>query len=44
MESLITTWKMLDFYDKNYSLIENFQNLTTGYIYPQYYVVFDDLF
>ena len=35
---------ILDFSDDNYSMVANIQNLTTGYIYSQYHVVFDDMF
>ena len=37
-------WKYFGFYDDNYSLVANIQNLTNGYIYPQYHVVVDDMF
>ena len=35
---------ILDFYDKNSSLVASIQNLTTGYISLQYHFVFDDMF
>ena len=36
--------QFLGFSDEHSPLVENFRNLTTGYILPQYHVVFDDLF
>ena len=31
----------MDFYDKNSSLVSNFQKCSTEYIYIQYHVVFE---
>ena len=36
--------QLLGFSDEHSSLVANIWNLTTGYISPQYHVVFDDLF
>ena len=36
--------QFLGFSDEHSSLVANIRNLTTGYISPQYHVVFDDLF
>ena len=36
--------QFLGFSDENSSLMENFRNLSTGYISPQFNLVFDDLF
>ena len=36
--------QFLGFFDEHYSLVENFRNLSTGYILPQFHLVFDDLF
>ncbi len=36
--------QFLGFSDENLSLVANVQNLSTGYISPQYHLVFDDLF
>ena len=36
--------QFLGFSDKHYSLVENVSNLSTGYISPQFHLVFDDLF
>jgi hypothetical protein len=34
----------LGYSDENSSLVANIQHLKTGYVSPQYHVVFDDLF
>ena len=36
--------QFLGFSDEHSSLVANVRNLTTGYVSPQYHVVFDDLF
>ena len=36
--------QFLGFSDEHYSLVENVSNLSTGYISPQFHLVFDDLF
>eukprot|EP01082_Thalassiosira_pseudonana_P009463 g8665.t1 g8665 contig3:647373-650417(+) len=36
--------QFLGFSDEHSSLVANFRNLRTGYVSPQYHVVFDDLF
>jgi hypothetical protein len=36
--------QFVGFSDKNSSLVANVRHLTTGYISPQFHVVFDDLF
>ena len=36
--------QFLCFSDEHSTLVSNVQNLTTGYISPQYHVVFDELF
>ena len=36
--------QFLGFSDNNYSLVENVHNLGTGYISPQFNLVFDNLF
>ena len=36
--------QFLSFSDDHSSLVANVRNLTMGYIYPQYHVLFDDLF
>ena len=44
MESASTHASILGFYDEHYSLVGNVRNLSTGYISPQFHLVFDDLF
>ena len=34
----------LGFYDDHYSLVANVHDLSTGYISPQFHLVFDNLF
>ena len=36
--------QFLGFLDEHSSLVENVRNLSTGYISPQFYLDFDDLF
>ena len=36
--------QFLGFSDEHSTLVANVRNLKTGYIYPQYHIVFDDLF
>ena len=44
MESKVSLRTISWFLDEHSTLVANVRNLTTGYISPQYYVVFDDLF
>ena len=44
MESKVSLRTIYWFSDEHSTLVANVQNLTTGYISPQYHVLFDDLF
>ncbi len=37
-------WAFLGYLDEHSSLVENVRHLSTGYVSPQFHVVFDDLF
>ena len=44
MESPVQAWAVLGILDEHSSCVANVGHLGTGYVSPQYHVLFDDLF